>query len=98
MALTSDEIGNLTLAEVEAIATRYAAAVQTIRDAQALLGGGVVPPPAVPEPYVHRAVHVPVPARQRLNAAELAEKERLLNLNRGPSEVSPEIALAMRTE
>lgn len=39
MALTPDDMSRLTLADVEAIAARFSAAVQTIRESQALLGG-----------------------------------------------------------
>lgn len=38
--MTADEMGRMTLADLEAMAERFGAAVKTIRDAQALLGGG----------------------------------------------------------
>lgn len=66
MALTPDEISKLTLADVEAIASRFSAAVQTIREAQALLSTGA--PPASAQPTS--------PVRD-FTASELAQREAL---------------------
>lgn len=98
--MTSDEIGNLTLAELEAIAARFEAAVKTIREAQSMLG----------QPVLHNAYAIAPPApvardtrrstkATQLTDEEIAEREALLAHTRGParneSEFPPNIAAAL---
>lgn len=84
--MTPEEIGALTLADLEAMAARFGAAVKTIREAQALLGGrhnlehgapAENPPPAQPAPPV-------------LRPNEMAERARLMR-QFAPVEVEAEM-------
>lgn len=68
MALTPEQVASLTLADIEAIASRFDGAVRTIRDAQALLGGAPVASGAAPQPI--RAAH-------HLTPQEIAEAKAL---------------------
>lgn len=74
------ELNQLTLAEIEALAERLGAAVKTIRDAQALLGGG-----GAPRMMISTPVGMSVPAAVASNQAaiffspsEQAERAKLL--------------------
>lgn len=91
MALTSDEIGNLTLSEVEAIATRFAAAVKTIRDAQQLLvGGPMFSPASVPAEVLQPRLVRPTTKGLELTSDEIAQREAVLQRVRGPATAEPE--------
>lgn len=59
--MTSDELGNMTVAEVEHLARRLSKAARTIRGAQELLGGGPKrrEPDAEEEPAQPRPVAPP---------------------------------------
>jgi len=72
MALSNEDMARLTLADLEAVAARFAGAVATIREAQALLGGGVAAPVA----------HVPAPvAPARPVAAQVISPEQQAELD-----------------
>ncbi len=86
-SMTDDEMSKMTLADLEVLARRFGAAVATIREAQALLGGRILTggemitfpdahasPPSMPM-LPQRA---PSPPPPQLDPAELAERERLL--------------------
>lgn len=62
-AVTPEQIGNLTLADLDAIAARLSGAVQAIREAQQLLGGGATSAP-IPSPV--RAESAPPPDRPQV--------------------------------
>ncbi len=83
------DINSLTLAEIEALAERLGAAARTIRDAQALLGGGVGGrnPEAAMATAVAVAIGPPVARQSLLTAAEQAEKRRLMKQNFGPDDI-----------
>lgn len=73
MALTAEQLGQMTLADAEALATRLESAARTIRDAMALMGGA----PSVSSPVVlHNASATPAPVVQ-WTPEEMAERERL---------------------
>lgn len=90
--MTGLEMDQLTLAELEAIAARFSAAVATIRDAQTLLGGGGVysqahvsvaaPMHSVRMTGVGPAEH-PAPVANGFTTKENAERARLLKQIRG---------------
>ena len=67
MALSDADLDGMTLKELEALARRFGAAVETIREAQSLLGQGALParPPITPP-------------RSELSPGELVEREKLL--------------------
>lgn len=85
--MTAEEIGKLSLADLEAIATRFEAAVKTIREAQSLLGG--VPARAAPVAPAARLVR-PSTKGVQLTDEEIAEREALLAMTRGPATSDPE--------
>lgn len=91
--MTSDEIGALTIADVESIVERAGAALAAFREARALLGGIEAKPsntaPTPPEPGRIARVEV-APPPSVFTAAEQAERARLLRNMRGP-ELPPEI-------
>ncbi len=74
--MTPEELGRMTLADLEAAATRFGAAVATIREAQSLLGAPVhaVAPAIQSAPVVAQIAR---PANF-FTATEQAEKARLL--------------------
>ena len=78
--MTPEQMDSMTLADLEAMAKRFGAAVATIREAQALLGGskhdiaktqmlGV----AIDDGPIQRG-----PPPPQLNPGEVAERERLM--------------------
>lgn len=71
MALSAEELGRMTLTDLEALAERFGKAVDTIREARALLGGAELKPAAEPRP----PPSAPVVA---LEPAEMAERDRLM--------------------
>lgn len=93
--MTAKQLSALTLADIEAIAERLGAAARTIRDAQALLGGGA---PVEAQLEVRPTAPAPPALKVRWTPAEQAERERLLSLNRPdkPEDYPPEIAAAMK--
>ncbi len=72
--MSDAEMNQMTLAELEALAARFGAAVATIRQAQALLGG----PVAAESGAIAFTSRTPGPPPPQLNAAEVAERERLM--------------------
>ncbi len=77
--MTAEEMGRITLAELEAMADRFKVAVAVIKDAQSLLGGApaaVAAPVPVPAPAIVRGAPNPM-----LSAAENAERARLIKQN-----------------
>jgi hypothetical protein len=79
--VTPEAMDALTLADLEAIASRFDGAVRTIREAQSLLGGS-------PTPAAHAGVAVTfhptpslAPSQVRWTAAEDAERQRLKRIN-----------------
>lgn len=83
--MTDAEMGQMTLADLEALAARFGKAVETIREAQALLGGRVLVGGQMIEfPNVHASAPVmptrlpPSPPPPQLDPREVAERERLL--------------------
>lgn len=67
-------MGAMTLGELEALAKRFGAAVQTIKEAQVFLGGPIISRDGQqPSAEVQRG-----PPPPQLNAAELAQREQLL--------------------
>jgi hypothetical protein len=92
MALTLDDIGRLTLAELEAIADRFSTAVRTIREAQSLLGGPTVVMTTT-QPVQNLAPRPP-PQNNNFTPAELSERAKLLAQIRGP-ELPADIQMAM---
>ncbi len=84
--MSPDDIGKLTIAEVEAIVVRATAALTAFREAQAMLGGTSAPA----TPHVPKAA----PPRVEMTADELAQREALLSgLRGGP--YPPELAAAI---
>lgn len=80
--MTPEQMSAVTLGEFEAMATRLEAAAKQIRDAMALLGGA---PAAVAVPVAAPAPASKVPVRSvEWTPAELAERQRLARLARGP--------------
>lgn len=83
-------MNEMTLAEIEALAERLGAAAKTIRDAQALLGGGHMRSPEGFVPVQINGVTHAVPQAPRggdnplLTAAENAERRRLIKMNTEP--------------
>lgn len=67
MAMTPEDMARLTLADLEAIAARFSAAVATIREAQALLGGASLP--AQPQ----RPASAPAPQAQVMSPEQQNE-------------------------
>lgn len=78
--MTPDDVGKLTLVELEAIAERLSNAVAMFREARALLGGGGLDSgtaiPAAVSPSA-RAEPVPPTTAIRFTPEELAQRERL---------------------
>ena len=105
--------GAMTLGELEATAERLAEAVATIRDAQALLGGRIVPSPeqqvleaAMADPVaIHRLKQLQAPEqgnlggppRIRLSPAEQADRARALAQFAPDPSLPDEIAEMERT-
>lgn len=77
MALTPDEIGKLTLEDVEAIAQRFSRAVATIREAQALLGGQQTP--AIVAPVLAGPVFAGNPAPHAPPSRVTPEQQKALD-------------------
>lgn len=85
MGMTSEEMGRMTLAELEATAERFGAAVETIREAQALLGGSAAPVASTAAiSVVRHAIRPPGADNPLLTQAENAERRRLIKLNTEP--------------
>jgi hypothetical protein len=93
--MTSEEIGRLTISEVEAIVARATDALAKFREAQAMLGGPVTPtlqaqfmttqPIAIASTPL-RPAGAPNPL---LTASENAERARLIKLNTmGPDDLA----------
>ncbi len=81
--MTPEEIGNMTLDDLEAMAQRFGAAVKTIREAQALLGGSrdaPSPPLSTFMPTVAQPIQRGAP-NPLLTPAENAERQRLIRQN-----------------
>lgn len=84
MGMTAEEMGRMTLADLEAMAERFGAAVKTIRDAQALLGGGHMRSPEGFVPVQIDGVTHAVPQAPRaapvvfFSPSEQAERAKLL--------------------
>lgn len=101
MGLTPEQIGALTLVDLEAIGERFGSALKTIRDAQALLGGG---PVAIATTGIAAPVapvrHLP-PTRTMTpltpgEAEEMArQRDMLVKQNRADDEFPDSIAAAM---
>ena len=93
--MTPEEIGALTIAEVEAISARASDALAKFAEARALLGGG---------PYeIGNTIQPARPSRRPpttkglvLTDDEIAQREALMASRIEPDEMSPEIAAAMR--
>jgi hypothetical protein len=95
--MTAEEMGRMTLADLEAMAERFGAAVKTIREAQSLLGGGqqtfISTPTGMPLGQAlangqARPVIIPGAPNPLLTAAENAERARLIKLNTmGPDDI-----------
>jgi hypothetical protein len=66
--MTPEDVARLTLADLEAIAARFSAAVATIREAQALLGGAAPLPTQSARPS-----NAPTPAAQIVTPEQQAE-------------------------
>lgn len=75
--MTSEELGRLTIAELEAAAARVAAALSVLREAGAWRGADAATP--TPRPTPPRP-----PAAPAMSVAEQAERRRLLAQIRGP--------------
>lgn len=79
--MTPEDIGRMTISELEEAASRVAAALAVLREVGALKLSG----PAAPEP-THEAAgpqRPPTPGPTvRFSPSELAERERLLRANR----------------
>lgn len=89
MALTPEQIASLTLGELEAIAERFAAAVDTIKTAQSLIAPVtpvVAPPPAPASSGVPRI---------QLSPAEQATRDALLARQFGKGEVPDSMLAAL---
>lgn len=94
--MTAEEIGKLSLADLEAIAVRFEGAVRTIREAQALLGG--VAPMAAAAPVAPPRLLRPSTKGLQLTPDELAQREALMADRRASSsepEFPPGIAEAL---
>lgn len=78
-AAQEEAMGRMTLAELEAVASRFEAAVKIIREAQALLGPAGGARENVAEPPLRRTPGPPLPPPTAPNwtPAELAERARL---------------------
>lgn len=78
--MTAEEMGRMTLADLEAMAERFGAAVKTIRDAQALLGGPVVVPNGVApvDTTPGQIVRAPAAPVVFFSPSEQAERAKLL--------------------
>lgn len=88
MGLTTEQTASLTLADLEAIAARFAAAVAAIREAQALLGG-TAPPVVAPTParIAPQAVLTPEQQRELDNWRNGPARAKLLEQIRGSEEI-----------
>lgn len=90
--IAPEVLESMTLAELEAIAARFGAAVATIREAQALLGGGSAVDHA---PVVAANRRPPTTKGAELSPAEIAQREALMAMRTNPNEYPPDIAKVM---
>jgi hypothetical protein len=93
--MTPEEIGRLTISEVEAIVARATDALAKFREAQAMLGGPPLPSGSGMEAMtriqaaVSRPTIVPGAPNPLLTASENAERARLIKLNTmGPDDLA----------
>jgi hypothetical protein len=94
--VSPEDIGRMTIAELEAASTRVAAALKVLREAGAWKPPADTKPAAAPQWYaIDEPAQPPAPQRPpapavRWSPSELAERERLLKQMR--PEFPPEIA------
>ena len=81
MAVTPEDIGRMTIEELEQAASRVAAALAVLREVGALKLSGPVAPEAAPEAAPPQRPPTSGPV-VRFSPSELADRERLLRANR----------------
>ncbi len=82
--MSPEDIGNLTIAEVEAINLRATEALQKFNEARAALGAVVQTSAPLAPPVALRVAGRPMRQNPTLTDDEIAERERLVAANRGP--------------
>ena len=88
--MTSDEIGRMTIAELESAASRVSAALAILRSVGVWIGAPDAPKPEAPKINGTGLALVPGPPVVEFSPAERAERDRLLKQMR--PELPPDIA------